>query len=766
MTISCYIKSGIIGTWHDLSDKVDTSSKPNITKRIDDAFASGNVKVWWNRSTPIPPYSPFLVDGRFMVGTSRVTKYLPETNLYVHDIRLLEFTAFLKCFIVGTKVYSAESATWGLDYSKIISLINLATNVWFSEYTFNIAPEQNIVAYLAPKITTQKTYLYGAKDTLYDCLNKICMENNQKLRAEFDELDPTVINIYLDAVPETTGYTLDSSRIIYDSQDQNEEDYCRYLETYASNVVDRNTITKAEWLFPTSDDVALSADNAIIKLPTVAEQVKEFGIHQAHEITLYIGNLEAYFSDCDTRFANSMSYSDLSMNYTMIGEQGVYIFDEIYDNYIAKYFPYVTRAYFYSTAYSLAYTIENLLPIVIPISCNGKYPLRTWAEKSVWSLRTPQDQSGCAFYTTGSDKIENLNSYYKNDLWNNILHITTYNFLTYSDESPHTTFMELDLYMTCNLSVNTNPLQYMYWCDYTAITNPLLRDDKDTNATIESGIAPISRSYGNSDNFIDFDKLIPNMRISNKTLGTIERTIQLDLTPDANSIVPIYEPSAGQFLTLDSQTWYISNVIFEYGADMKTATLTLVKDYNKKAACIGVDSQSESTNNPLKNITTRPIMINSEVSTPTASLAQRTWYMRFRFKDKSGAIIANPDGQGGSVTWLIKRCSVQATEEAILFYCEMTDQVVFDYGRTTFDTYSWYEQEAFKYCDDNAECAYVEVQLGTMAATTAYPFLPILFPQGTNSTFTPVYTFNQFRIDKDARERLTFSIRLNKVDYR
>ena len=248
------------------------------------------------------------------------------------------------------------------------------------------------------------------------------------------------------------------------------------------------------------------------------------------------------------------------------------------------------------------------------------------------------------------------------------------------------------------------------------------------------------------------------MHISNQTLGRVERTLQLDLTDE------VTYPEAGQKVTIGGSTLYISNVIIEYGVDMVTATLLLVVNYNKKADAIGVDSQSEFTNNPLKNITTRPIMINSTTTTAIEDVVKSTWYMRFKFYDHNNNSISNPDGNGGIVTYLIKRCSVQAAGDTVLFYCEMKDQMILDDARGTFTTDDYWEQLPFRYTGMDAEAGYVEISLGYLAATTYQ--LPILLPQGTNTTFTAVHVFNKIRIDKDAREKLTFSIRLNYTNVR
>lgn len=749
MTISCYLKSGLIGSWNDYSDKIDCSSKPQITERIDDAFASGSVKLWLSRSTPIPPYSPFLVDGRYMVGKSKVTKYLTESNLYVHDVELLEATAFLKCIIIGIKVYSAESPTFGVDYSDFISLVALA-NQMYPDYTFYIGNGGNVVAYLVSKITTQKTYRFNDTDTLYDCLNKICLENNQKLRVTFDTADPTIFNILLEEVPKTTTYTI-TGRVIGDVQDQNAEDYGRFLETHASNVVDRNTVTRVEWLTPSNEnEIALTVDNAKLTMPTVIEDIVEFGVHQNGTIQFHIKGLENYYNDPDSTFNGSYQYSLLADMWVMVGSEKVYIFEELYNNYLANYFPYVTKQYFYENVYSNPYNV-NGLQIDIPYSCNGKFPIDI-EEKSKWDIRTSQDQSEELFYTTGTKIIENLNATYKNDLWNTVIGNARYNFLHYHNESVHTTYRELELFMYTYLTNNDNPMGYLYWCDYHAVTNPKIRDDKQSDELIITNeFAPISRSYGNSANSIDFDKIIPNMHISNLTLGRIERTIQLDITEDT------VLPSAGQKIVYAGSTWYISNIVFDYGVIMVVATLTLVVNYNKKADSIGVDSQKEFTNNPLRDIVERPIMIDTTTSSTISALIKQSWYMRFKFYDHTNTLITNTDPNDNDrvVSMLIKRCSVQATDDTILFYCEMDDQIVFDYEIP--GTNSWY-QIPFRYTTQAAECKSFDVELGQMTATRAG--LPIMFPVGTNSSFVSRFTFANMRIDKDAREKLTFSIKM------
>ena len=144
MTIKAYLKDWTNGnmttlgySWVDLSSFLDTSAHVQLTDRIDDAFISGKCKLWLGVKDPIPPYTPFMVNGKCMVGKSTVTKFLTQDNLYVHDVDLLEATAFLNCLLLGVKVYSKESKTWENDTKKFVYIVELI-NTLYPDYTLKI----------------------------------------------------------------------------------------------------------------------------------------------------------------------------------------------------------------------------------------------------------------------------------------------------------------------------------------------------------------------------------------------------------------------------------------------------------------------------------------------------------------------------------------------------------------------------------------------------------------------------------------------------
>lgn len=771
MVIRAYLKNWSNGnliisgySWVDLSNYLDTSAHVQLTDRIDDAFISGKCKLWLGLQDPIPPYTPFMVNGKCMVGKSQVTKYLTQTNLYVHDVDLLEASAFLNCLLLGVKVYSQESPTWEYDISKFAYIVELI-NTLYPDYHFTIKNSNtNPIVYLSQYINTRKTYLFDAKSTLFYALNQICLENNSKIRVTFSESNPSQFFIELEKVPRETSYTIQASKIISNKGDQSAEDYGRYLDTYASNVVDRNTLTHCEFIEPRANDTARTNDNAVIMLPTNIEKVEEFGVHQVYTIRFFIHGLQNYWTEeyLQNEFrAGGMTYTQISQMHFNVGSTTHYIFEELYDNYLKKYFPYVTKTYFYTNATTQPYdsTYHNLV-IEIPYSCNGKFPIVGCEEMSEWTLRTPQNQTESLVYTTGSNQISNMNATYKNDIWNTFIGQSRGNFLNHNNESPHTSYEvngddnPLDLYMYQELSNNDDIFHYMYWCDYYAITNPILRDEKE-----DANIAPISRSYGNSANFIDFDKIIPNMAISNATLGQIEKTVQLDLSNESTL------PLSGMPTTFEGRSWYISSVVWDYGVNTSFATLTLVKEYQKKAESIGVDSQSEFTNNPLRNITERSIMLNGTTTDSIESITSKVWYMNFAFYDMNGTLIHNINGSTDT-TQLYKRCSVQATNDTILFYTEMLDQMILDYGLSNVVSTGYVEQFPYVYTDANAECKFVQVKIGTMSSTNAqFPMnMPTGKAVGKDITFTRKWVWYNVRIDKDAREKLTFSIKIKKTN--
>lgn len=753
------------GSWHTIpSSSYDRKIGDQRTTRIDDVFGSLTFTAYLELGENIPPYTVFLNGSDQYVGKSKITQYIAQTGLYVHEIELLDAAAFLKCFIMGIKVYSKESDTWSSDADKVKSLIDQAARM-YPDYTWDYG------ASIDNRITTSKTYTFSATDTLFDCLNKIYQENDCKVFLEFEDNSPTYLKIK--AKPIISGFydlTDPDLRITEHTEDQDSENYGRYLETYASNVVDRNTITRLDYVQAKADDILLNADTAKIFIPTPIEEIKDFGIRQ----TRWDGNL--IFKGLNNFFSNNhfspttRTYGWLATNIQCtINGQTIYFFDYVFDNEIKQYFPDVTKTDFYQNVYfdqSQPDWVHGTIEFVVPAAMKGKFTkLNAVLEKTQWDVLDPAHQAESLFYTIGGNTIENLNGSYKNDFWNSIIGTSRGNFLTEFIGCSHYMFsnqLEIEYSLDYSPGVANNLLDMVFFVDYTAITNPYIRNTKTVACQNETLWKPISRSYGVSDNYIDFDKLLPNMTITNNTLGQVEKVYELDLSYENRYEFSSIE--AGNAVRIvpngtDAQNWYISSCIIttKYGGGSlqspykKTALITLVRTYSKKAEAIGVDTQSESTNNPLHGIVTRPIYLETTIN--YSALENNNLYLKFKFYDTNNVVITNTNYDSSTITYLYARCSIQKSNNDYLIYCDTLDQIIFDYQRGSGN--GNVTQTPLRYTKPNAEAGYVEIILGTISLISGYA---ANLPCGDNINFHNLISFNKIKIDKDAREHLTFSI--------
>ena len=117
----------INGTPYDVTD--DIISNVINQNRSDDSFAIGTLKIKTNQiSKAIPPYSFMSVniDGVYeqYLVSSKASPYLSYNGLYVHEIEVIEPTAKLCCYIIGSKSFSTTGSN-KLDSEKLKILAKL-----------------------------------------------------------------------------------------------------------------------------------------------------------------------------------------------------------------------------------------------------------------------------------------------------------------------------------------------------------------------------------------------------------------------------------------------------------------------------------------------------------------------------------------------------------------------------------------------------------------------------------------------------------------
>lgn len=750
------VKVWLDGVETDITSYVLTN-QIEIQDRCDEAFAMGSFEAVMpsTYSYNIPPYTPLFINGEFFVCKSTCST-LPTGDKVLHTFEVMEGTAMLSCFIVGTKSFSTTG--WNkFDRKKIEILLTLMTYKY--NYNFNFS---------SLEFYDQIQYDFGAGSTLFDCLTEIGTHYNKRVRVTNFDVASKTISLEFVKLDAGTSYTND--QVMSRTFAQDTDTYGYYLESEASNVVDRTTLTHVNGLTCRAADSLLNADTAILKLPSKAEQITDFGL--MFKDTKMLGTIKVP-SSYITRFGLNDTYYQYrilchTVTYTKTDGTTGHLFQDLWDNVFSQWFSdennFMARAWLSSgdgTFIMQNFTYEDQDVEDIPYG-TGRYSMQyLLLEKSEWDLLTAAEQTEYAVYTSGGNTIENLNATYKDDIWDILIHTTRYPFLdhigayvTYADA------IDTIKYKMYPVTSSNNPLAYQYYVDYYAIVDPVFINEKSETPLNESAFKAFGRSYNANAGYIDYDKIIDSMAITNNSIGRTELTLELDCTGKK-------VPFARQTITYNSVTWYISSVVTTYYNSHKTCVINCVRNYNKKAEAIGVETQFNKTNNPLANIVTRPVHIKCEKREAFGFGTNYSYYVKLRFEDKNHYTIANVyNGTGYIYLW--KRCVCMETSNKVLFYCEMEDQYCADTLRKASNS-SNYEIMECKYVDSNNECMGVEATI--YATYTDDPSSETLDDQIADSYLLPlemslttlqVTVTTNVTIYKDARERLTFTFEMEK----
>lgn len=748
------IKVKINSTWEDISAYCTPSS--TTQSRIDSAFGVGQTMCWINKNFNIPPYSLIEIDNKIYCGHSTCNKYVQNNNYYLHRLTILPLEAILAGFVIGTKAFST-TGTNTHDYEKIEIVLRMVND---SGGNFAIGD--------LSLLTKSKEYQYPAGATAWDIISDICKNNNARPVVEYSKT--------------LEQFTFKTSSIIGTRKNlelqylsnaeyvQSMDDYCKYLVTEANNVVDRTTVTHLKNLTCRSEDPILTSDNAKLILPSPIENIVDFGIQglerdcwwEIRLITIYKSNGTAY---SDGEYTGTIG--------TLIDNGKNPKLTSMYEAYFKKYYSTFSQYRDCVVAYNSA---PGYIRLVHTNGLSGGNTARVFMNMSLsdyllpkekWDMLTAQIQTSYAFYEHGGETIENMFASYKDDLFNILLgfsgsplldrtfpaiHEET-NVIVPDGTSSYSTYtVEMNVnkseptQSTTELPHATDPVRHVWYVDYYPICNPKITSTKSINPLNENNWKDIQRSYNNGAAYIDFDKLMSGLNKSNDMLGDVELTIELTV-PEGYST----EYNSGDIISYDNTDWYISSAITNHRLEYKTITLNLVRDYSKVAESIGVDSQYNSTKNPLNSIIDRPIEFNG--SFETTFTEGKNYYIHLIFKNIHDVIIAN----------LFKCASVLKDDNNnVVFWCKAKDQYSLDVsvgteGQSSGLTHSWYQSE-HAYVDSNAEC---------YSVTCAICELPTLTRE-TSKTF-PVYTgiYSEITervtktIYKDAREHLTFTYVVN-----
>ena len=689
-------------------------------KRIDDVFGTGSFSfeskdINYN----IPPYSVLTIDNDYFLCSSEATYHFGKQSWF-HNVSIIESTSVLSRFLVGSKAFSV-TGTNTYDYQKIDILLTLIN----SKYDVNITFPNLVLHYI---FRNKIEYVFSAGTTLFDALNEIAKNYNYRIcvkKIEGNNIEIDYINLTNLQVEE-----INSNNLLSKSKLQNAENYCKYLESEATNVIDTTNTTIVDNLYPTATDIKLSEDTFILKSPTSIYNVKKFWANIFVMLDTFLT-----FPESLSRTVEYKTYEEWSQEYPVLLE--------IYENYYKKYIPnwdeFKVKRWKTSFSQLAPETAYSTSEPSFKVDVSSRL-----VSKEQYDLIEDQNKPDYVYYSMGSNIIDGFNIFYKNDLWNTIIGESKQPYflgsIYESREYEGTIYKNITIsrFRVTDLS---SYQRRTYGLEYNPIVNPFLINTKKGIPENERNYKQYALSYGKSSNYVDFDKISNSMEIENQSMGKVEMVIEIDVT--AKDFLYPYRK-----VNVEGKEWYVSNIQYRITPTQSIGTLNLVQNYNKIADVISLNSQYNTTKNPLQNIVERPIFYKTDL---IFTFTQGKTYVltEFIYKD-------------GSVKNFVFAPIILRNGNDIYLYFEMQDQ----YSAGTKPVVVQNDSSVLKiedvpYVDENNEIEMYSLKIINLEFVD--------FESIKNFPEAP-FDWNNYKYDiisssmylfKDAREKLTFTIKAN-----
>ncbi len=769
--------------WRSIENNILSNSGIEITPRIDETFTIGHFDAWFEDIDYIAPYTPM-----YMFFNNKITYFVCSStckpnlinNKYFHSFEIFEPAALLSNFLIGSKALSV-TGTNKTDYEKVIILKDLMQEKYKIEL--------NISAFSSSLLNKQREFTFGPGTTFYTALSEILLEydllpvvSSIYVDTEHDDIDydtPLPINLVLDYVDknqsEVIGYSTDE---ITDIQyGYKIDDYCNFLETEATNVVDRTSVTTWTNLVVKSEDILVNADTCALILPTKVEEIKSIKTVANGSVKITLRQVASkpdlinnYTTFRDNTYYINKSF-DLIFDYLKVGNQEkdecylYLIFKDLFENLDNKTYTYE----------ELCHTLDlKTWSIVID---NDVYRIDSYfyprmditaslLEKSIWNTKQETDKPKYMYYESGTNVILGMYNYYKDDFWGIITGGRVEPWFKHVSPKSYTSQEYGRSSGNYNISLGNeyDPMTAVFDIQAVVMVDPIIINKKSIqplfqDAKTEYTWKPFSRSYDVKANTIEFDKLQERMQTSNNMLGDVE--LEIELTNPVN--LPKLINRKVYKLSYKNVDYYVMASMITVRANKIVARYSLSRTYSRKAEVISVDTQFNATPNPLENIITRPIYIEANEDVSAVDLTEYN-YLCFSFikKSRNSLIYMNQ---------LFKKFAILEDSNSKYLYCETIDQFTFDYNVLEFDdaTRTNYKNPVH-YGDAYNEATFVTIELAKLSNLTHISSrrLPLL-GAGVSATkellITETSTHGlkvnkQILLYKDARERLTFTIKI------
>ena len=736
----------------DISNDVDLNTVTYM-KRLDDVFGTGSFQfesktIDYN----IPPYSILTANNEQYCCSSEANYHYGKKSWF-HNVSIIELTSLLSRFLVGSKSFSITGSN-RKDYEKINILIKLINN----KYGVNIEFKEGFDVTIFNK---EIEYVFTAGTTLFDALSEILKNYNYRIMVD------SVLgsDIYLNALDLATisFLQLDDTLILSKRKIQNSENYCKYLETEATNVIDTNQLTIASNLFPKASDIKLNEDTFRIETPTNIFKIKKFEAIKPKDNAMKV---QIQFDE-NIWLSQAGTTTEKAFGLWVAQFQSL---EKFYTNVFSKYYldkpdyPY-NKQWFYNQTWVGQEHI--LYPKNTADTLNGDLLYAFWevdytkhiVSKEQYELIEDKDKPDYAYYTNGSNVIDGFNIFYKNDFWNEVLGKDNDPFLfergvgAEEDTSGLGFSISRDAYISffkVYSVLTASPLKTTYRVTYYPIANPYMIDEKIDTPLNETTYKPYAISFNKSSNYIDFDKLQNSMQIENKSIGKVEMVLEYDTT----NLTFLYPLMAK--LRIEDKDWYVVSSQTNYKGTQQITTFNLVSEYNKIADVISLNSQYNTLKNPLDNVIERPILVktNANFEAKNGNL-----WIALRFYDKYGYVI-----NGDESTFNLVHPTIYSNANDLYLYCQMQDNYSISRNAQTISDYV-YKLNDVPYVNANNEFYKVKIDLFELNDEFAYDYesaikLPV-HKFASNNEYKKLIDTIETIVYKDAREKITFTIKAN-----
>ena len=679
-----------------------------IQDRCDTALAQGTCQLYTTLITKnIPPYTLCSIDGQSYFISSEATQDMINTDYWTHDCTILELTAILQCYILGTKCFSASANHYDGDKISMIAGI--------------IGSKYGKLRFITPagmdSPGNNHDFRFGPGTTMLQALTEIMTWYNYRPKVTSVSFSTTpgvdsVITISKVALDGNQTYTLDSTKLISKVYRQNVDDYGAILESEMKNVVDRTDTITFTGLTCRSENYLFNSDNAVLMLPTRVEEIKKVRCRKAGE---WFFDISIIFDDLNSNILSTTNWNNIGLatdsdrmssqakswaawreilvvEYTDPNDDTlntIYICDELWNKFFAP------KGFNYDAFKDKTWYIWNR-----PNASNGDTRYRftpaptDWAndngrmtttytniaadlelnimEKGKWEIQEAKDKPKYAVYESGSNVISNLYGRYNSNVWSDWIGSSTgpvikeslpnfdYHqrvYIGYVNASGGS--LSADCTIKIAVSSDYNPIGYTFEVECIPFTNPIFVDIDESATANETSVKKFSKSYDVAASIVSFDNVIDNISKTNNMLGQPEVSIEYDTT---NATLP----AVTNRVLIDDSYYYITSFTREIHRNYETTYINLCSSYSKVADAIGVETQFQSTRLPMDEVIERPIYIKGPTlhTNPDVSncLGEFIFYDKFNNK----------------ISKVYKRVVKMSRNDKIYFYFEAYDNYAFD----------------------------------------------------------------------------------------